>query len=162
MASRVDTVIGFDFGTVWTGVAIGLTLTAQARPLKVIKSINRKPDWQAIGSLLAEWQPQRLIVGLPTSMIHDHHPMTEKVQKFCRQLEGRFNIPVELIDERLTTREAYVIAIENNRLKTKQEIDSISAMLIAESWLRHYAATTSQSIADPAICPQQLPCAVTE
>ena len=136
METKVDTVIGFDYGTVWTGIAIGLTLTAQARPLAAIKSINLKPDWQAIETLLKEWQPQRLIVGLPSSMIDDHHPMTEKALKFSRQLEGRFKIPVELIDERLTTREAFEIAIESKQHKTKQQIDSIAAMLITESWLR--------------------------
>jgi len=136
METKVDTVIGFDYGTVWTGIAIGLTLTAQARPLAAIKSINLKPDWQAIETLLKEWQPQRLIVGLPSSMIDDHHPMTEKAHKFSRQLEGRFKIPVELIDERLTTREAFEIAIESKQHKTKQQIDSIAAMLITESWLR--------------------------
>lgn len=136
MASKVDTVIGFDFGTVWTGIAIGLTLTSQARPLNAIKSINQKPNWRAIEGLLKEWLPQKLIVGLPSSMIDDHHPMTEKVLKFSRQLEGRFKVPVELIDERLTTREAYEIAVESKQYKTKQEIDSIAAMLITESWLR--------------------------
>lgn len=141
MESKVDTVIGFDFGTVWTGIAIGLTLTSQARPLNAVKSINHKPNWGAIESLLQEWQPQKLIVGLPSSMIDDHHPMTEKVLKFSRQLEGRFKIPVELIDERLTTREAYEIAVESKQHKTKQEIDSIAAMLITESWLRGDNAT---------------------
>lgn len=62
--------------------------------------------------------------------------MTAKVLKFSRQLEGRFKVPVELIDERLTTREAYQIAIESKQQKTKQEIDSIAAVLITESWLR--------------------------
>ena len=137
METKIDSVIGFDFGTVWTGIAIGLTLTGQARPLNAIKSINQKPNWQAIENLLKEWQPQRLIVGLPSSMIDDHHPMTEKALKFSRQLEGRFRIPVELVDERLTTREAYEIAIESKQHKTKQEIDSIAAMLITESWLRN-------------------------
>lgn len=134
--TKVDTVIGFDFGTVSTGVSIGLTLTAQAHPLNAIKSINQKPNWQAIEMLLKEWQPQKLIVGLPHSMIDDHHPMTAKALKFSRQLEGRFKIPVELVDERLTTREAYQIAIESKQHKTKQAIDSIAAMLITESWLR--------------------------
>jgi putative Holliday junction resolvase len=136
MESKVDTVIGFDFGTVWTGIAIGLTLTAQARPLNAIKSISLKPNWLAIETVLKEWQPQKLIVGLPSSMIDDHHPMTAKVLKFSRQLEGRFKVPVEFIDERLTTREAYQIAIESKQQKTKQEIDSIAAVLITESWLR--------------------------
>jgi putative Holliday junction resolvase len=136
METKVDTVIGFDFGTVWTGIAIGVTLTAQARPLNAIKSINQKPNWAAIECLLKAWQPQKLIVGLPSSMINDHHPMTAKVLKFSRQLEGRFKIPVELVDERLTTREAYEMAIESKQHQTKQQIDSIAAMLITESWLR--------------------------
>ena len=136
MESKVDTVIGFDFGTVWTGIAVGLTLTSQARPLNAIKSINQKPNWLAIEDLLKEWQPQKLIVGLPSSMINNHHPMTDKALKFSRQLEGRFKIPVDLIDERLTTREAYEMAVESKQHKTKQEIDSIAAMLITESWLR--------------------------
>jgi putative Holliday junction resolvase len=143
MESKVDTVIGFDFGTVWTGIAIGLTLTAQARPLNAIKSISLKPNWLAIETVLKEWQPQKLIVGLPSSMIDDHHPMTAKVLKFSRQLEGRFKVPVELIDERLTTREAYQIAIESKQQKTKQEIDSIAAVLITESWLRGNNPSTS-------------------
>jgi putative Holliday junction resolvase len=142
MESKVDTVIGFDFGTVSTGIAIGLTLTAQARPLNAIRSINQKPNWREIERLLKEWQPQKLIVGLPSSMVDDHHPMTDKALKFSRQLEGRFKVPVELIDERLTTREAYEIAVESKQHKTKQEIDSIAAMLITESWLRGNKATT--------------------
>ena len=141
METKVDTVIGFDFGTVWTGIAIGVTLTAQARPLNAIKSINQKPNWAAIECLLKAWQPQKLIVGLPSSMINDHHPMTAKVLKFSRQLEGRFKIPVELVDERLTTREAYEMAIESKQHQTKQQIDSIAAMLITESWLRSSKVT---------------------
>ena len=143
MESKVDTVIGFDFGTVWTGIAIGVTLTTQARPLNAIKSINLKPNWLAIETVLKEWQPQKLIVGLPSSMIDNHHPMTAKALKFSRQLEGRFKVPVELIDERLTTREAYQIAIESKQQKTKQQIDSIAAVLITESWLRGNNPSTS-------------------
>jgi putative Holliday junction resolvase len=142
METKVDTVIGFDFGTVWTGIAVGVTLTVQARPLNAIKSINQKPNWPAIEGLLKEWQPQKLIVGLPSSMINDHHPMTAKVLKFSRQLEGQFKVPVELVDERLTTREAYEMAIESKQHQTKQQIDSIAAMLITESWLRGDKVTT--------------------
>jgi putative Holliday junction resolvase len=104
--------------------------------LDAIKSVNLKPNWLAIENVLKEWQPQKLIVGLPSSMIDDHHPMTAKALKFSRQLEGRFNVPVELVDERLTTRAAYEMAIESKQHKTKQQIDSIAAMLITESWLR--------------------------
>ncbi len=136
--NNVSTVLGFDFGSVWTGVAVGQTITLQANPLKAIKSKNNKPDWKTIESLIRIWQPQKLIVGLPTSFDGSADEMTEFTKKFSRQLQGRFFIDTELVDERLTTREAYEIAIESGKFKSKPEIDSISAVLITESWLRDY------------------------
>lgn len=132
------TVLGFDFGTVWTGVAVGQTITAQATPLKAIKSHHQKPDWSSIEQLIKTWQPEKLIVGLPIKLDGTNNKMTRTSQKFSRQLQGRFYIDTELVDERLTTREAYSIAIESGKYRRKTEIDSISAMLIIESWLRSY------------------------
>ncbi len=142
--TEIKTVLGFDYGTHWTGVAVGQTLTAQAHPLSAIKSKQSKPDWQAIESLLKEWQPQKLIVGLPTQLDGADDEMTEPAKKFARQLHGRYHIDIELVDERLTTREAYNIAIESTEYKSKPEIDSIAAMLIAESWLREYCKQQSK------------------
>jgi putative Holliday junction resolvase len=134
----IETVIGFDYGTSWIGIAIGQTLTAQARPLTAIKSFKQSPDWDAISLLISEWKPQKLIVGLPTSDYSETKYMTDKASRFSRQLHGRFHIDTELIDERLTTREAYTIAIDSGSRKSKPEIDSLSAVLITETWLREY------------------------
>jgi len=134
MAEPIKTVIGFDFGTHWTGVAIGQTLTRQASPLNALKS----KDWSGIERLLQQWQPQILIVGLPLSMRGEHQEMSKRAARFGRQLEGRFGIKTVLIDERLTTREAYQLAIEQQRKKSKTEIDSLAAALITESWLRDF------------------------
>ncbi len=141
----IRNVLGFDYGTVWIGVAAGQTVTAQASPLSAIKSKKRRPDWAAIKSLIKTWQPQKLIVGLPTQLDGSDDEMTESSKKFSRQLQGRFNIDTELVDERLTTREAYDIAIESGEFKSKPEIDSIAAVLITESWLRSYAALLALS-----------------
>ncbi len=134
----IETVIGFDYGTSWIGIAVGQTLTAQARPLSAIKSFKRSPNWEAISLLLSEWKPQKLIVGLPTSDYSETKYMTDKASRFSRQLHGRFHIDTQLIDERLTTREAYTIAIASGKRKSKSEIDSLSAVLITETWLREY------------------------
>ncbi|GBF29328.1 putative pre-16S rRNA nuclease [bacterium MnTg03] len=134
----IETVIGFDYGTSWIGIAVGQTLTAQARPLSAIKSFKRSPNWEAISLLLSEWKPQKLIVGLPTSDYSETKFMTDKASRFSRQLHGRFHIDTQLIDERLTTREAYTIAIASRKRKSKSEIDSLSAVLITETWLREY------------------------
>lgn len=136
--AAIETVIGFDYGTSWIGIAVGQTLTAQARPLSAIKSFKRSPNWEAISLLLSEWKPQKLIVGLPNSDYSETKYMTDKASRFSRQLHGRFHIDTQLIDERLTTREAYTIAIASGKRKSKSEIDSLSAVLITETWLREY------------------------
>ena len=135
MPDQLKTVIGFDFGTHWIGVAIGQTLTRQARPLKAI----RNNDWKSIKRLLEDWQPQKLVVGLPLSMVGQDQEMTASAKRFGRQLEGRFGIDTAMVDERLTTREAYQIVIENQANRTKPEIDSLAAALITESWLQNYS-----------------------
>lgn len=134
MPEPIQTVIGFDFGTHWIGVAVGQTLTRQATPLNAIKN----NDWKSIEQLLNEWQPQMLIVGLPLSMVGEPQELTARAERFGRQLEGRFGIKSTMIDERLTTREAYQMATEQPRRKSKTEIDSMAAALITESWLRAY------------------------
>ena len=126
-------VIGFDFGSYWIGVAVGQTLTREATPLPAL----RNSDWKAIARLLDEWRPQQLVVGLPFSMNGEDHEMTTRARRFGRQLEGRFGITTCMVDERLTTREAYQIAMEHQQHKSKTEIDSLSAAIITESWLQN-------------------------
>ncbi len=135
MPEKSTTVIGFDFGTYWIGVAVGQTLTRQATPLTTLKT----NDWKSIERLLDEWRPQKLVVGLPLSMTGEDQEMTARAQRFGRQLQGRFGIDTSMVDERLTTREAYQIAFDKAQYKSKQEIDSLSAALITESWLQNYA-----------------------
>lgn len=136
MPEQNSSVIGFDFGTRWIGTAIGQTLTNTASPLQGIRVLNNRPDWYAIENLIETWHPSKLIVGLPTSMLAIDSPMTDKAKRFGRQLEGRFHIKTELVDERLTTREAWQI-VENSAHKkvVKQDIDCIAAVLITETWL---------------------------
>lgn len=134
MPDTVKTVVGFDFGSHWIGVAVGQTFTRHATPLIAVKA----GDWRQIEKILTDWQPQRVIVGLPLNNEGGPQEMTASAERFSRRLEGRFGIKAELIDERLTTREAYQVAIAGNKMKSKQEIDSLSAALITESWLRAY------------------------
>jgi putative Holliday junction resolvase len=136
MPDRSTTVIGFDFGSRWIGVAVGQTLTRQATPLPAIKN----NDWKGIARLLEEWQPQQLVVGLPLSMSGADQEMTARTRRFGRQLQGRFGIETSMVDERLTTREAYQIAIEQEQHRSKTELDSLAAALITESWLENNRA----------------------
>ena len=136
MPDQSTTVIGFDFGSYWIGVAVGQTLTREATPLTAL----RNNDWKAIERLLEEWRPQQLVVGLPLSMNGEDQEMTASAKRFGRRLEGRFGITTSMVDERLTTREAYQIAMERQQHKSKTEIDSLSAAIITESWLQNETA----------------------
>ncbi len=99
----VDIVLGFDFGIKRIGIAMGNTLTGQAQPLRVVSAIDNATRFQIIGDLIAQWQPARLVVGEPRHPDGAEHDMTLRSRRFANQLHGRFNLPVELVDERYSS-----------------------------------------------------------
>ncbi len=101
-----ETLLGFDFGTRRIGVAVGNTLTGSARPLRIVASEPVADRWAAIAAIVAEWQPQRLVVGRPRHPDDSPLPVTLRCERFARQLEGRFGLPVELVDENFSSAEA--------------------------------------------------------
>ena len=123
-----DLVMGFDYGTKKIGIAIGQQLTNTATPLAIVKASNGKPDWASIEPLVNEWQPKRFVVGLPINMDDSESEMSIMATRFARQLSGRFSLPVDTRDERLSSFEV--------RHLSKDNIDDLSAVVILESWLR--------------------------
>jgi putative Holliday junction resolvase len=97
-----EVVLGFDFGERRIGVAIGNTLTREARPLVVVPA-EGDARWTRISELIAAWQPARLVVGIPRHPDGAPHEMTQRCERFARQLEGRLRLPVERIDERYSS-----------------------------------------------------------
>lgn len=98
-----ETIFAFDFGVKRIGIAMGNTLIRQAQPVKVINAVDNATRFAAIGALLEEWQPGLLVVGLPLHPDGAEHEMTARCRKFANQLHGRFNLPVELVDERYSS-----------------------------------------------------------
>jgi len=127
------TLLGFDYGTHKTGVAVGQGLTRTATALTTLGRVKNKPDWQRIEQLIQEWQPDALVVGLPIGPDENETPMTIAARKFSRQLAGRFHLPVHLADERLTSREAWS-RIGGIAIRDVTVIDSMAAKLILETW----------------------------
>ena len=99
----VETVFAFDFGVKRIGVAMGNTMIRQAQPVKVISAIDNTTRFADIAAPLDEWKPARLVVGLPMHPDGAEHDMTARARKFANQLHGRFNLPVELVDERYSS-----------------------------------------------------------
>lgn len=126
--------LAFDFGTKNIGVAIGENFTQTSRKLNCI-SVKKK--WIQIKKLILEWQPIKIIVGLPLNIHGKKQKITIKTKKFARKLFKKFNIPIYLHDERFTTKEAKSIIFHEKGIKklTIQEINSTSALIILRSWL---------------------------
>ncbi len=132
------TIVCFDYGLKQIGVALLQQPTTIVSPLPIIRANDGKPDWHGVEALLQEWQPQLLLVGEPLNMDGSASAMSERARRFARQLEGRFNLPVELVDERLSSHEAKSQVAElgsRKRNYRKQPVDSIAAQLIMETWL---------------------------
>lgn len=135
--SPMRTLLGFDFGMKNIGVAVGQELTHTATPLTVIKAREGIPNWDHIQTLIDEWQPQQLIVGLPLNMDGTEQEMTAAARRFGNRLNGRFHLPVEWQDERLSTFEALDQLGIRSKMQSnnRDDVDRISAQLILQSWL---------------------------
>ena len=136
------TLLAFDFGTKSIGVAVGQQLTGTARPLTALKAQDGIPNWEQLERLLQEWQPDQVIVGLPLNMDGTEQPLTARARKFANRLHGRFGVQVKLHDERLSTVEARADLFARGGYKalTKGSIDSLSAVIILESWFENQPA----------------------
>lgn len=133
------TLLAFDFGTKSIGVAIGQQLTGTARPLAALKAQDGTPDWNKIEALLKEWEPDRVVVGLPLNMDGTEQPLTARARRFANRIHGRFGVQVDLHDERLSTVEARAELFERGgfRALSKGSVDSLSAVIILESWFEN-------------------------
>ena len=128
--------MAFDFGEKRIGVATGETMLKAAHALTTIESEVTEARFAAIGKLIAEWQPNLLVVGLPRHLDGSEHALTHLSKKFAQRLEGRFNLPVIMVDERLSSAEA-AQNLSGAGIKAKQQktmIDAVAAQVILQSY----------------------------
>lgn len=132
----MSTVLAFDFGEARIGVAVGTTELGIPHPVETIAFDDNERRFARIGALIAEWQPQRLVVGLPTHMDGTEHDMSRLARKFANRLNGRFDLPVDLVDERLSSAVASDVLNESGLRGRKQKpaLDQVAAMQILQGW----------------------------
>jgi len=119
--------LAFDFGTRRVGVASGNTVLGAASPLTTIAA-EGDARFARIAALVAQWQPDALVVGVPWHPDGAPHENTRRAQKFARQLHGRYQLPVHEVDERYTTTEALADGAG--------DVDAASAAIILDQFLR--------------------------
>lgn len=138
-------VMAFDFGTRRIGVASGQEMLGTGKPLAMLAARDGIPDWEQIGRLLEEWQPDRVLVGLPLNMDDTENDMCARARKFGKRLHGRFHVEVEMVDERLTSFEAKgdVMASGGSRDFGRDGVDDRAAVLILETWFHQQESRSS-------------------
>ena len=129
---KAITVMAFDYGTRRVGVAVGNSVTKAGEPLKVITAANSDILFKDIEALLAEWQPNQLVVGRPTHPDGAIHEMTAKATRFGNQLHGRFHLPVAWVDERYSS-----VVLEGDS-QMHDNLDAHSAALILEQYFSEF------------------------
>lgn len=132
-----DCFLAFDFGMKRIGVAVGQGITKTARPLEYIHAKDGIPDWIIVEKIIDKWRPEKLIVGVPFNMDGTEQEITYCARNFAKRLLNHFNVPIIMVDERLTTKEARSQLFENGGYKAlkKGEIDSMAAKIMLEDWL---------------------------
>ena len=133
---RTGTVLAFDFGTKRVGVAVGDFETRLAHPLTTIAHADNRTRFAAAGRLIAEWRPALLVVGVPAHADGSPHPVAQLARRFAQRLHGRFGVRAELVDERLTSREAESMLRASGARGTrlKAGIDAVAAQRILEAY----------------------------
>ena len=130
------TVLAFDFGERRIGIAVGEHLIRSANPLTTIDNESNEVRFNLITQLVNEWQPKLLVVGLPLSLDGTETEVTQLCKKFARRLNGRFNLPVILIDERYSSVEASQLLNQSGIKGRAQKVmlDQVAAQTILQSY----------------------------
>ena len=131
------TVLAFDFGLTQIGVAVGNTETGTSQALATLKAKEGSPDWSQLQAIFEEWQPYLVVVGLPLNMDDSESSMSARARKFAARIHGRYGLPAELVDERLSSFEAKQQMREQGLSGDYKETpaDSLAAAAILRTWL---------------------------
>lgn len=137
-ASSPRLLLAFDFGARRLGVATGNLETRTASPLTTLL-VDREPPWRDLDRILTEWRPAQLVVGVPEG--EGAEAVARGARAFAAALGGRYQLPVALVDETLTSVAAHAelaAARRSGYLRRRVgrgRIDRVAACLIAEQWM---------------------------
>jgi len=138
--TRARTVMAFDYGSKRIGVAVGQTVSATAMPLEVLRATNGSPAWHDVARLIEAWTPDLLVVGMPHNDDDAPHRLEAAITRFSRRLRGRYQLPLEFVDERLSSYAASTVG--GTRLR---EVDAMAAKMILETWLECSRSSSTAS-----------------
>ncbi len=129
--------MALDIGDRTIGVACSDEGLILASPIETIIRRGPKADSMRVEALVRDRGVSRVLAGLPLTLRGEAGPQSAKVNDFVEVLRRRLKVPVEMVDERLSTREAErtLIAADLSRTRRKEVIDQMAAVLILQTWL---------------------------
>ncbi|AKP02307.1 MULTISPECIES: Holliday junction resolvase RuvX [Companilactobacillus] len=132
--------LGLDVGSRTVGVACSDLLGWTAQGVEIIRINEDKEEFglDRLGEIIKEKQPTGIVLGLPKNMNNTEGPRVEKSREYGKMVEDRFHLPIDFIDERLTTVQAERMLIDEadvSRKKRKKVIDKIAAEMILQNYL---------------------------
>lgn len=129
-------VLAFDFGEKRIGVAVGELELAIPHALTVIAAEDNDSRFAAIASLISEWRPVRLVVGIASHADGAVHETGRLARRFGQRLQGRFGLDVDYVDERLTSLAAEAALRDAGVRADKRAalLDAVAAAEILRSW----------------------------
>jgi putative Holliday junction resolvase len=138
------TYLAFDYGEKYIGVAVGSSHSRLAEPVTTLRGSAKNPDWVGISKLIEEWCPHALVVGLPLNMDGSDNPVTRAARTFGQRLKERYNLPVHMVDERLSTLAARDILNEAGvpMRRHKSRLDKVAAQTILQAFLNELPGET--------------------
>ena len=123
-------ILAIDFGLKKVGLAIGNTLTKTSMPISTIFYKSKQELFNLLEKHVIEWKTEFIIIGNPLNMDQTESEMSKLAEKFSTQFSKKFNLAVELVDERLSSFEAKEFAKDDN-------LDAMAAKLILDSWMNN-------------------------
>ncbi|WP_288762886.1 Holliday junction resolvase RuvX [uncultured Lacticaseibacillus sp.] len=142
--------LGLDVGSKTVGVAVSDPLGWTAQGLEIIPIDEERGNlgMGRLKQLVAEYQPDGFVLGLPKNMNNTEGPRVTQTKTYAERLVKKFGLPVDFIDERLTTVSAYRVLIDEadvSRREQKQVIDKMAAQFILQNYLDARGKLTQQS-----------------
>jgi putative holliday junction resolvase len=131
---KYQRVLGFDFGEHRIGVASGQMITQTATPVCILSAKQGKPNWDELAKLIQTWKPDCLVFGLALHKDGSPSDTSKRTEKFAQHCAKRFKLPIEFVNESLSSKEV-LARIETMGLKKRDHIDDLAACVILETWM---------------------------
>lgn len=132
-------VLAIDYGHKRIGLAISDELGMTARPLETLARTNRRNDFRRLRELARQHEVARIVVGNPVRLDGSAGEMAEQAARFAARVQKELGLPVEMVDERLSSWEAQETSVATKTKRDKQGagVDAVAAAVILRDYLEH-------------------------